>query len=149
IAVNSITAAASQAGFVTEAAPIPVIQPTTAALLLAPRKFAMIVPFSRDIFQHSTPIIQAIVRDGLSRAVAAQPDSALLDNVAGDGTRPPGLRNGISGTTASALTVDSEAMYDDLSTLIAAVAPVSGSAPVAIVAAPKQAEAITLRRPEL
>jgi hypothetical protein len=149
IFVPGIQATAAQATFVKEGDPIPVRQLTTAGVTLNPRKLAVICTFTRDVFQHSLPNIEQLVRATLVEAVSAALDAALFDATAGDATRPPGLRNAISATGASALTIDTEAMYDDLGTLIALVAPVAGTSPIAIVASPKQAAAIRLRQPNI
>jgi hypothetical protein len=147
ILVPTITAATSAAAFVTEAAPIPVEALAVSGPLLSPRKFATITTFSREIFQHSTPTIESLTRAVLSESVAASLDAALLDAAAGDATRPAGLRNGVSATTASAATPDSDAMYEDLSTLAGIVAPVAGSSPIIFIASPRQATAIKMRQP--
>lgn len=147
ILVPSIAALAANATFVKEGDPIPVRQLTTAGVTLSPRKFAVIVAFTRDIFDHSVPSIEAIVRNVLSESVAQALDTALFDTTAGDATRPAGLRVGINATAASATTPDTDAMFDDLSALAAAVAPIAGGSPIAFAAAPKLAHAVKMRQP--
>lgn len=147
IFVPSVGSAATAAAFVQEGAPIPVEQFTLSGITLSPRKFASLGIFTRETFQYSTPNIEAILRAAFTESFAASLDSALLDAVAGDAIRPAGLRNGISATSASALTIDTEAMQDDLGTLIAIVQAVAGAGPIIIVAAPKQAAAIKMRLP--
>jgi hypothetical protein len=147
ILVPTITAATSSAAFVPEGFPIPVEQLATSGPTLSPKKLATIATFTRELFQHSVPNIEMLVRAVLSESVAASIDLVLFDSNGGDATRPAGLRNGISVTTASAATPDSEAMYEDLSTLLGIVAPVAGSSPIIFVASPKQAAAIKMRQP--
>jgi hypothetical protein len=150
LVLPGVVSAAADVGFVQEGAPIPVRQLVVGSLTLAPRKFAVTTSLTGDIEQHSTPNIEALVRAVLSESVAASLDAALFDTTAGDAVRPPGLRNGIAANhTASTATPDTEAMHDDLSQLIGAVAPVAGSAPIVIVASPRQAAAIRLRYPTL
>src|SRR5262249_32074821 len=105
--------------------------------------------FTRDVFEHSLPNIEQLVGATLREAAGASLDAVLFGTAAGDATQPPGLLNGIAATGSSALTVDSEAMFDDLGTLIGLVAPVAGASPIAIVASPKQAAAIRLREPAI
>jgi Phage capsid family len=147
IFVPSVGSAASAAGFVGEAAPIPVRQFTVSGVTLSPRKFASLAIFTRDLFQHSTPNVEAILRAVLTESVAASLDARLLDATAGDATRPAGLRNGISATSASSTTPDTDTMFDDLTALVAVVQAVSGASPIIIIAAPKQAAAIKMRQP--
>jgi hypothetical protein len=103
--------------------------------------------FTREVFLHSVPNIEAFVGDVLRQSVGHTLDTIMLDTTAGDTVRPAGLRNGISGQTASALTIDTEAMYDDLDVLIGLVSAAAGSSPIVIVAAPRQAAAIKMRQP--
>jgi hypothetical protein len=148
ILVPAITASTSSAAFVNEGFPIPVEQLATSGVTLSPKKLATIATFTREIFGHSVPNIEALVRAVLTESVSLSLDEKLLDANAGDATRPAGLRNGIGATTASAATPDSEAMYEDLSTLLGIVAPVAGSSPIIFVASPRQASAIKMRQPD-
>jgi hypothetical protein len=79
ILVPGIVASAAQATFVKEGDSIPVRQFSTLGLTLSPRKFAVITTFTRDVFEHSLPNIEAIVGATLREAVGAALDSALLD----------------------------------------------------------------------
>jgi|SRR6516165_3405708 len=103
IKVPSINTAASPVGFVGEGGPIPAQQLSiTAGVTLAPRILSTIVVFTCDIFQHSTPSIEALVRAVLSEDIGLKLDSALFDTTAGDATRPAGLLVGISATSPAA-----------------------------------------------
>jgi hypothetical protein len=148
IMVPGILSAAANVGFVQEGAPIPVRQFSIAGPTLSPRKFAVISTFLSTIFDYSTPTIESLVRDVLTQSVGLALDAALLDANAGDATRPPGLRNGISALTASTDPVRAEAMAADIAALVNAVAGVAGSAgALTFVAAPAQAAALRLWAP--
>jgi hypothetical protein len=101
IMVPGMIADATKVGFVGESQPIPVQQFSTAGVLLDPRSFKVITTFTAEIFQHSTPTIESLVRALLTESVGLALDAALLDPTAGDATRPPGLRYGIAALTAS------------------------------------------------
>jgi hypothetical protein len=83
------------------------------------------------------------VRASLTESVALALDAALFDASAGDASRPPGLRNGISGITA-ATGGGTAAMVKDLTALATAVAPVGGTN-IAFVASPGEAIKIALQ----
>jgi hypothetical protein len=138
IKVPSITSAAANAGFVGEGNPIPVRQLSfDAGVTLAPRRFVALAEFTREIFQHSTPSVETLVRAVLSESVGAALDSAMFSFTAGDATRPAGLLLNLSATTPSA--AGDWAMLNDVEILAGAVAPVSSNAPLLFVASPKQA----------
>jgi hypothetical protein len=148
IFIPSVGGAAAAAAFTTELAPIAIEQFTLSGVTLSPRKFATMAVFTRELFTYSTPNVEQVLRAVLTESVAASLDATLLDAVAGDTTRPAGLRNGISVTAASAATPDDAAMFDDLSALVAVVQAVAAASPIIIVAAPKQAAAIKMRQPD-
>jgi hypothetical protein len=138
IRVPSITTSATGVGFVSEASPIPVRQYSIAAgVTLSPRVLATISVFNREIFEHSTPSIESLVRAVLAEDIGLQLDTCLFDATAGDTTRPGGLLNGISATTPTA--AGDWAMLGDIEALSAAVAPVAGNSSILFVASPKQA----------
>jgi hypothetical protein len=138
IKVPTIVSSAANAGFVSEGNPIPVRQPTIdAGITLAPRRFLAIAEFTREIFVHSTPSIETLIRAVLSESVGLALDGAMFSSTAGDATRPAGLLLGLSATTPSA--AGDWAMLNDIETLAGAVAPVSANAPLLFVASPKQA----------
>jgi Phage capsid family len=145
ITVPGLLASAAYASFVQEASPIPVRELSLTGATLAPRKFATITTFTREIFERSTPTIEAVVRTVLTESVALALDTALLDATAGDSTRPAGLRFGISAAgAASNNPVQLEAMKDDIATIAAGVIAVAGNYPIIIIAAPPQALALRL-----
>jgi HK97 family phage major capsid protein len=87
--------------FVGEGAPIPVRQGAFTAQSLTPKKMAVISTFSREIAEHSTPAIEALIRSAMQEDTAVAVDSVLLDAVAASAIRPAGLRNGVTVVTAT------------------------------------------------
>jgi hypothetical protein len=147
LVVPAILAAASNVGFVAEGAAIPAWAGSLATgLTLTPRKFATIAVFTREIFTHSTPTIESLVTQVLTESLALALDTALFDSIAGDAVRPPGLRN-LTGPvgTASTATPKSEAMLDDVETLLGAVAQIASGNPICFICNPVQAAALRIR----
>jgi hypothetical protein len=123
---------------VQEGGTVPVQQLSfSSGVTLAPRKFLALAVFSREIFQHSVPSIEAIVRAVLSESVGLALDAAMFSSTAGDASRPPGLLVGLSAIGAA--TVGDWSMVNDFESLAGAVAPVSANSPLIFVASPKQA----------
>lgn len=103
VSIPSRNTGTSLAGsFVGQGAPIPVRQGAFTATTLTPKKMAVITTFTREIAEHSTPSIEAILRDAIRDDTAQAIDTILLDNTAASTTRPAGLRNGVTATTATA-----------------------------------------------
>jgi hypothetical protein len=90
-------------GFVAEAAPIPVIAGDFDSTPIGPVfKTAFIVGLSNEL-EFSTPEnASQIIGRALADAASKQLDAVVFDNVAGAGTRPSGLLNGIAPITATA-----------------------------------------------
>jgi hypothetical protein len=149
IMVPTLTATGAAASFVQEGAPIPVRQLDIDGPVLSPRKMAVIATFVRETFDASTPVIEEIVRMALSDAMALKLDGFLFDAIAGDATRPSGLRFNIAGLTPSALTVPQDALAEDVSALLTAVSTVAANGPVVLIASPAQAVALRLRARDL
>jgi HK97 family phage major capsid protein len=99
LSVPSLVAAATNAGFVGQLAPIPVRQlSVNAGASLEPHKFATIVTLSREMIDSSNA--EQLVRLALVDSLAAALDVALFGTTAGDATRPPGLLYGVTPITA-------------------------------------------------
>jgi hypothetical protein len=83
---------------------------------------AVISTFTREIAQHSVPAIEGLIRDAIREDTSVALDSILLDATAASAIRPAGLRNGVSGLTATsgggftALVGDIKAMAGELIT---------------------------------
>jgi hypothetical protein len=145
IFVPNLLSAAANTGFVQEGSPVPVRQFALDGVTLTPRKLAVLTVFNRELFQHSTPTVESLVGDAITRSASLSFDAALLDSTAGDATRPAGLRNGIAPIgTASTATPRTEAMMADVATLTGTVSAVAGNSPIALVCAPPQATAMRM-----
>src|SRR5262249_18387474 len=124
LTVPGITAAAANASFVGQGAPIPVRHLwVSAGASLEPHKFATIVTLSREMIESSNA--EALVRMALTDSLAAALDAALFSNPAGDTTRPPGLLYGVTPLTATT-GGGVAAQWKDVAALVAAVSPTSG-----------------------
>jgi hypothetical protein len=90
--------------FVAQGAPIPVRQGAFTAIPLTPKKMGVISTFTREISEHSTPAIEALIRQAITEDTSVAIDTILLDATAADTTRPAGLRNGVTESANSTLT---------------------------------------------
>jgi HK97 family phage prohead protease len=88
--------------FVAQGAPIPVRQAAFTAITFTPKKMGVISTFTREIAEHSTPSIDALIRQTIIEDTSVSIDSVLLDAVAATTTRPAGLKAGVSATSATA-----------------------------------------------
>jgi hypothetical protein len=104
---NSVTRVPSvqpvpSGNFIAEGAPIGVGALLINSTNLPPKKAASIVAITKETLQGSAASVETsletIMREDLSIAL----DNILLDNVAGDAIRPPGLRAGVAGLVPSA-----------------------------------------------
>jgi HK97 family phage prohead protease len=123
IPTRNLTPAVS-GSFVGEGAPIPVRQTAFASQTLVPKKMAVIVPWTREMGEHSIPAIEGLLRQAVLDDTAVALDTVLLDNNVATAIRPPGLRSYQAGLTPSALTpgfnafvADYRALYGSLLTL--------------------------------
>ena len=87
--------------FFAQGAPIPVRQGAFTAITLTPKKMGVITTLTREITEHSTPSIEAIVRQAILEDTAVAIDTVLLDANVATTTRPPGLKSVGTGTTVS------------------------------------------------
>lgn len=88
--------------FVGEGSPIPVRQAAFTAVTLGLKKMAVIVSYTREIAEHSTPQIEQIIRQLIQDDTQVAVDTVLIDATAVSAIRPAGLRNGVSATGATA-----------------------------------------------
>lgn len=88
--------------FVLEGSPIPVRQGAFSATTYTPKKMAVISTWTREIGEHSTPAIEGLIRNAIQEDTSVALDTVLLDATAASTTRPAGLRNGVTVTTATA-----------------------------------------------
>lgn len=88
--------------FVLEGNPIPVKQGAFSAQTLTPKKLGVITTLTREISEYSNPAIEALLRNAIQEDTSVALDTILLDATAASSTRPAGLRNGVTVTTATA-----------------------------------------------
>jgi HK97 family phage major capsid protein/HK97 family phage prohead protease len=102
ISIPARSTATTVAGsFVGQGAPIPVRQGAFTATTLTVKKLGVITTFSREMAEHSTPQIEAVLRQAIIEDTSVAIDTILLDATAASATRPAGLRNGVTGATAT------------------------------------------------
>ena len=103
ISMPSRVATPTVAGsFVLEGAPIPVRQAAFTPITLGLKKMAVIVSYTREIAEHSTPQIEAILRQLIQDDTQVSVDSVLIDNIVSSAIRPAGIRYNVSATTPTA-----------------------------------------------
>ena len=93
--------------FIAQGAAIPVKQGVFAAITLTPKKMGVITTMTREITEHSTPAIEAILRQAILEDTGYALDVILLDATAADTTRPAGLLavgTAITATTFTGIT---------------------------------------------
>jgi Phage capsid family len=133
-------------GFVGEGMPIPARSLLAQPLQLLPSKFATISALTQETVAGSGGNAEKMVADVLTRSVGLALDAALFDsNPAVAELRPAGLRSGVTASVASAGTVPLDAMISDLETLVGVVAPIAGTEPIILIAAPARAKTMPLR----
>jgi HK97 family phage major capsid protein/HK97 family phage prohead protease len=102
VSIPARTTSTTVAGsFVAQGAPIPVRQGAFTATTLTVKKMGVITSFSREMAEHSTPAIEAVLRQAIVEDTSVAIDTILLDATAASATRPAGLRNGVTGATAT------------------------------------------------
>lgn len=111
--------------FVAQGGAIPVRQAAFNAVTLTPKKMAVITTFTREIAEHSTPAIEALLRQAIAEDTAVAIDTVLLDSTAASTTRPAGLKNGVTGLTATS-GGGFAALVGDLKALVGALITSSG-----------------------
>ncbi len=140
-------ASTGDVGFVAPSEPIRIRQLQIGGALLTPQKFAVGFALNAELFLHSIPAAERVVRLALTESIAIALDAALLDVEAASDVRPAGIRHGIPALPATAGGTN-EAMVADLAALGAAVAP-TGGMHLAFVADPATAIKIALRAERL
>lgn len=106
--------------FIAQGAPIPVRQGAFAPITLTPKKMGVITTMTREITEHSTPAIEALLRQAMIEDTAVAIDTVLLDATAASTIRPAGLKNGVSKTSPTAGGAIA-ALIGDLKALVAAL----------------------------
>ena len=129
--------------FVAEGAPIPVRQAAFTAVTLGLKKMAVITSYTREIAEHSTPQIETILRQLIMDDTGVAVDTVFIDNVAVSSIRPAGIRNGVSGLTATA-GGGFAALVGDLKAMVGALAAVNAMGALVWIMNPVQQIAISL-----
>src|SRR5262249_41741947 len=123
-----IVNAAAAGAWVAEGAPAPVRALSFAdAAVLRPRKLVVHTVVTREMAESSN--IEAVLRQALGEATGLALDLAMFSNFAGDATKPPGLFNGITPLTPTAVTGSTspgEAAATDIGNLFEALAANGG-----------------------
>ena len=118
--------------------------PVLAGQSLTPSKLATIIELTNEVMNSSN--IEAITKQALIDASAASLDAALFSNVAAvPGLSPAGILAGVAPIAASTSTNKTEAMDDDISNLVAAIAPLAGNGSIAFVLSPPQGARLLMR----
>lgn len=133
--------------FIAEGEPIPVRRLGLTSITLTPKKMAVISTFTREMAQHSTPQIEALIRDAMVEDTALVIDTYLLDDQPASATRPAGLLNGVTPIAAST-EADALAMMADLKNLIKGVLANTGgiARDIVILINPNQALSIVTQQ---
>jgi HK97 family phage major capsid protein len=108
--------------FVAQGGAIPVRKGAFTSLSLTPKKMGVISTLTREIAEHSTPAIEALIRQAIIDDTSVAIDTILLDSTAADTTRPAGLLNGITAATGGSATGSTmAALLTDLRALTSAL----------------------------
>jgi hypothetical protein len=146
LVVPLTTPAANDVTFLGESGVIPVHQASYDSIALIPQKFATALAYNREVFEHSTPNIEKIIGASLLQAVGLQLDSILFGTGAATVSQPMGLRSGVAETAHEGTATGDEAMKKDIANLASAIAAVAGNGPIVLIAAPKTAVSLRLRK---
>ena len=146
--VPSFTATSASSSFLSQGANVPVHKFDFGKYVYLPvKKLVTITSYTRELFQHSVPNIEAAVRATILESMGLTLDSIMFDATTADVTRPAGLLAGISATPASANSDHNQAMLEDVTALGASVSAVASNGAIVFIASPKQAIALRLRAP--
>lgn len=127
--------------FVQEGAPIPVKQGQFTTTTIGLKKMAVITSYTREMAEHSTPMIEALLRQQIQDDTSIAVDTVLVDANPATAVRPAGLRNGISGLTPTA-GGGFTALVGDLKGLIGALATLNSMRRLTWIMNPVQAVSI-------
>lgn len=129
--------------FVQEGSPIPVRQAAFTTITIGLKKMAVITSYTREIAEHSTPEIETILRRLIMDDTGIAVDTVFIDNVAATAVRPAGIRNGVSGLTATT-GGGFTALVGDIKALVGALAAVNALRQPVWIMNPVQQIAISL-----
>jgi hypothetical protein len=104
----------------------------------------VIVAFSKELANSSTPAIEAIVRQAILEDTAAALDPILLDATASSTSRPAGLLNGVSAAAAGYAGGDYAAVRADFQALLQPFFTANAADNITVVINPAQGLALSL-----
>lgn len=142
--IPGVTAGGANGSFFGEGAPMRVGRITTTATTMTNRKLGVIIPFSREAAERSTPNLENLVKRRIIADTGAIIDGALLDAVAEDSVRPGGLLNGVSAVATGAGGGDYEAVIADINALLAPFDTANASDGIALIMHPAQARKLAM-----
>lgn len=105
--------------FIAQGAPIPVKQGAFTPITLTPKKMGVITTLTREITEHSTPSIEAIIRQAILEDTGVALDTILLDANAATTTRPAGIK--IGSTVTASVTASIVGFVADLKSMVGAL----------------------------
>ena len=143
ISAPGFVASASNSSFVQEGHPIPVRQLPLDPAQLQPYKLATIAALTREMVESSNA--EALISDALVRSTGLALDAVFFSANAATAAAPAGIRNGIAALGPSANVDPFAAVFEDVATLIDAVALVGGKGPFIFVAGPGRAASFAMR----
>jgi HK97 family phage major capsid protein len=133
--------------FVGEGQPIPVRRASLGSISLTPKKMAVISSFTKEMDLHSTPSIEAVVRQAINEDTSRAIDAALIDATAADTIRPAGLKAAAntpnSITPEAVLTTTYDKMVSDLKRMINGIVAAGGGTSLVLLINP--ADALSLQ----
>jgi hypothetical protein len=119
--------------FTADGAPKPVLQGSTTAARLDPRKIAGIVPITAELFAQQS--VETVMQQLLAESTGPVLDAVVFSNAAATAAAPAGLLQGITPLAATAAGGPAtDVLLGDLTNLAAAVGPVAGATDVVYVA---------------
>jgi HK97 family phage prohead protease len=129
--------------FIAEGAPIPVRQAAFLPVTIGLKKMGIIVSYTREIAEHSTPQIEQLLRQLIVEDTQVAVDSTLIDATAASAIRPAGLRSGVAGLTPTA-GGGFTALLGDIKQLIAVLSAANALVMPVWIMNPQQAISISL-----
>lgn len=131
--------------WVAEGAAIPVAQATLAGTILGPpRKLAVVASLTQSLATYSAEAAEVVIGNLMRQAAARQLDASVFSATAGDTTRPAGILDGVSATSATS-GGGAAALAGDIDALMAALVTGGfGASPVLVVSPGRAVRAATL-----
>lgn len=139
-----LTGGGANGSFFAEGSPIRVGRITVSAPTFTKRKMGVIIPFTREAAERSTPELEPVLRKAMLDDSAATLDPIMLDATAGDTIRPAGLLYGVSAVATGYGGGDYVAVKEDFKALLAPFIAANAADAITVIMNPAQALAISL-----